>query len=68
MAAVRKDVHGPVAVGPTCFTKLMAGAGSLTSTLAVSVLPVPPLVEATVTELVLRPAVLPVTLTENVQV
>ena len=45
MLAVRKEVHGPLAVGPTCFNKLMAGAGVLTNTLAVAELPVPPLVE-----------------------
>jgi len=45
----------------------MAGAGSFTNTLAVSVLPVPPLVEPTVTELVLSPVVEPVTLTVMVQ-
>ena len=65
--AVRKGVHGPLAVVPTCFNKLMAGAGSFTNTLAVDVLPVPPLVEATVTELFLSPTVEPVTLTESVQ-
>ncbi len=68
MVAVRKDVHGPVAVVPTCFNKLIAGAGAFTRTLAVLVLPVPPLVEPTVTELFFRPVVLPVTLTENVHV
>ena len=63
----RKEVQGPAAVGPTCFKRLMAGAGSLTSTLAVDVLPVPPLVELTVTELVLRPVVVPCTLSVMVQ-
>jgi hypothetical protein len=46
----------------------MAGAGSFTSTVAVAVLPVPPFVEVTVTELVFSPTVVPVTFTENVQV
>jgi hypothetical protein len=68
IVAVRKDVHGPLAVGPTCFDKLMAGAGSFTSTFAVEVLPVPPLVEPTVTELVLSPVVVPCTSTVMVQV
>ena len=45
----------------------MAGAGSFTNTLAVSVFPVPPLVEPTVTELVFKPVVVPVTLTTSVQ-
>ena len=67
MAAVRKDVHGPLAVGPTCFNMLMRGVGSFTSTSAVEVLPVPPLVELTVTELALTPVVVPCTLTEIVQ-
>jgi len=52
---------------PTCFNRLMAGAGSLTSTSAVDVLPVPPFVELTVTELLLRPVVVPVTVTSKEQ-
>lgn len=64
---MRNDVHGPLAEEPTCFNRLMAGAGSFTNTLAVSVLPVPPLVETTVTEFVLSPVVVPVTLTVRVQ-
>jgi len=47
---------------------LMSGVGSFTSTLALAVLPVPPFVELTVTELVLRPVVLPVTLSVIVHV
>lgn len=62
---VRVGLQGPVFDGPTDFKRLMAGAGSLTNTLAVEVLPAPPLVELTVTELVLRPVVVPVTLTEK---
>ena len=42
---VREDVQGPLELVPTCFNMLMAGAGSFTSTFAVAVLPVPPLVE-----------------------
>ena len=67
MVAVRNDVHGPLAVGPTCFSKLIAGAGVFTNTSATDVFPVPPLVEATVTELVLSPTVVPVTFTLIVQ-
>jgi hypothetical protein len=67
MVAVRNDVHGPLADEPTCFNKLMAGAGVFTKTLAVAVLPVPPFVEATVTELVFNPIVDPVTLTVTAQ-
>ena len=63
---LRKDVQGPLVVGPTCFNKVIAGVASFTSTEAVEVLPVPPLVELTVTELFFNPAVLPVTLTERV--
>lgn len=54
-------------LGPTCLSRLMAGTGSFTRTFAVDVLPVPPFVELTVTELALSPAVLPVTLTLNEQ-
>src|SRR5581483_3004834 len=59
----RNEFHGPLEEVPTCFNRLMAGAGSFTSTVAVEVLPVPPLVELTVTVLVLRPVVVPVTVT-----
>ena len=65
--AVRNEVHGPEAEEPTCFNRLIAGAGVLTSTSVVDVLPVPPLVEETVTELFFNPAVDPVTLTVSVQ-
>ncbi len=41
--------------------------GEITVTLAVDVLPVPPLVDVTVTELFFTPAVVPVTFTEKVQ-
>lgn len=61
-------VHGPVFDGPTDFKRLMAGVGFLTNTSAVAVFPVPPFVEVTVTELVFKPVVVPVTLTEKVQV
>ena len=48
--------------------KLFMIVGGLTTvTLAVAVFPVPPLVDVTVTELFCAPAVVPVTLTENVQ-
>jgi hypothetical protein len=48
--------------------KLFAMVGGFTTAmLAVAVFPVPPLVEVTVTELFCTPAVVPVTLTENVQ-
>ena len=63
----RNDDHGPLEVGPTCFNKLITGDGSFTSTDAVDVFPVPPFVEFTVTELFLRPAVEPVTLTVTAQ-
>lgn len=61
-------VHGPELDDPTDFNTLIAGAGSFTNTVAVEVFPVPPFVELTVTELVLSPTVLPVTLTVIVQV
>jgi hypothetical protein len=64
---VRDEFHGPLDEVPTCFNKLMAGVGSFTSTSAVEVLPVPPLVELTVTELLLRPVLVPFTLTDKVQ-
>jgi hypothetical protein len=64
---LRKEVHGPLDVEPTCFNRFMAGAGSFTSTSAVELFPVPPLVELTVTELLLTPVVVPCTLSEIVQ-
>ena len=64
---VKVGVHGPMFDGPTDFKRLMAGVGSFTNTSAVEVLPVPPLVELTATEFVLRPVVVPVTLTEKEQ-
>lgn len=63
----KNDVHGPLDVVPTCFNNLISGSGSFTNTLAVEVLPVPPLVELTVTELALRPIVVPCTSSEIVQ-
>ena len=57
-----------MAEGPTCFNRLMAGAGSFTSTLAVAVLPVPPLVEVTLpVVLIFSPVLLPVTVTLKLQ-
>ena len=68
---LRVGVQGPVFDGPTDFSKLMAGAGVFTTTSAVEALPVPPLLELTVTELLLSSGdvlmTVPVTLTENVQ-
>ena len=64
----RDGTHGPLADELICFKRLMDGERALTITLATSVLPVPPLVEPTVTELTLSPAVAPVTLTVNVHV
>jgi hypothetical protein len=45
---------------------LLIVGGDATVTVAVEVLPVPPFVEVTVTELLFAPAVVPVTFTENV--
>ena len=64
---LRKEVHGPLEVEPTCFSRLMAGDGSFTSTSAEEVFPIPPLVEVTITELGLTPAVVPCTLSEMAQ-
>lgn len=65
----RKDVHGPVAVGPTCFERLIAGEGVFTRTFAVAVFPVPPFVDVTLpVVLVYVPVVVPVTVTLNEQV
>lgn len=66
METARNEVHGPLEVEPTCFKRLIRGVGSFTRTLAAEVLPVPPFVELTVTELVFRPALVPFTLTEMV--
>ena len=63
-----KRCPGAAIRGTNLFQKLMAGAGVFTNTLAVDVLPVPPLVEPTVTELVFRPTVEPFTSTETVHV
>ena len=62
-----KGVHGPVEAELTCFKKLMAGAGVFTNTSVVDVFPVPAVVEPTVTELFLSPAIVPFTLTVRVQ-
>lgn len=68
MAAVRKDVHGPLAEGPTCFNRLMAGVAVFTRTSADAVLPVPPFVEVTLpVTLFFNPVVAPVTVTLKVQ-
>jgi len=55
-----------VAVGPTCLSRLILATASLTSTFALAVLPVPPFVDVTVTELFLVPVVVPCTFTEKV--
>jgi len=62
-----KLVLAPRAIVPDPNSLLIAG-GELTWRLAVDVLPVPPLVEVTVTELDFPPDVVAVTLTEKVQV
>ena len=54
-------------MGPTCFNSLIAGAGSLTSILAVEVLPVPVSVALTCTELVLMPVLEPSDFTSTVK-
>lgn len=67
-AETTKELYqGPEEEVPTFFDRARPRVGSFTSTLAVAVLPVPPLVELTVTVLVFRPVVVPVTLREKVQ-
>jgi len=61
------DVEPPTGMVAAPNALVIAG-GEATDSVAVAVLPVPPLVELTVTELFLAPEVVPVTLTENVQV
>ena len=62
------EVHGPDEVDETCFRIFMDGFGSLTSKVAEAVLPLPPFVdEITLVTLFLAPAVVPVTVTLNVQ-
>jgi hypothetical protein len=61
-------VHGPLLVGPTCFSIAIRGVWVRTSNTADAVLPVPPFVDDTLpVVLVITPADEPVTVTPNVQ-
>lgn len=68
-AAVRLEFQAPsrLLVKPICLRRFMEAARSLTLREALAVLPSPPLVEVTETELALAPAVIPVTVTLKVQ-
>ena len=64
--SVKVIVEVPLTVILAGENALLIVGGDATVTVAVEVLPVPPFVEVTVTELLFAPAVVPVTFTENV--
>jgi hypothetical protein len=65
---LNKEIQGPVAVDPTCFSREMMGDGSLTNNVAEAVFPVPPFVEVTFdVVLFLVPVLEPATIRLNSQ-